>query len=166
MGNTALALRYNILDSATENFLGGSSRAATLSSTARNNDVNDQALVFTAVSVVSPKAANEARFQLARRMFGFPSVVSEPAIEVSNLLAMGKSTSDVDFYQEDRAQLSDNFSYSTGRHQLKAGGDYNHLRDKDRWALFFPARIIFPALPALLAFSPTSTTGPVVSGGR
>jgi len=162
VGNTALALRYNILDSATENFLGGSSRAATLSSTARNNDVNDQALVFTAVSVVSPKAANEARFQLARRTFGFPSVVSEPAIEVSNLLAMGKSTSDVDFYQEDRAQLSDNFSYSTGRHQLKAGGDYNHLRDKDRWALFFPARIIFPALPALLAFSPTSTTGPVV----
>ena len=162
VGDTALALRYNILDSATENFLGGSSRAAALSSTARNNDVKDQALVFTAVSVFSPKAANEARFQLARRVFEFPSVVAEPAIEVSNLLTMGKSTSDVDFYQEDRAQLSDNFSYTTGGHQLKAGGDYNHLRDKDRWAIFFPARIIFPALPALLAFTPTSTTGPVV----
>ncbi len=162
VGDTALALRYNILDSATENFLGGSSRAAALSSTARNNDVKDQALVFTAVSVFSPKAANEARFQWARRVFEFPSVVAEPAIEVSNLLTMGKSTSDVDFYQEDRAQLSDNFSYTTGGHQLKAGGDYNRLRDKDRWAIFFPARIIFPALPALLAFTPTSTTGPVV----
>ncbi|HEV2668471.1 MAG TPA: carboxypeptidase regulatory-like domain-containing protein, partial [Blastocatellia bacterium] len=102
VGNTALALRYNILDSATENFLGGSSRAAAFSSTARNNDVKDQALVFTAVSVFSPKAANEARFQWARRVFEFPSVVAEPAIEVSNLLTMGKSTSDVDFYQEDR----------------------------------------------------------------
>ena len=61
--------------------------------------------------------------------------VAEPAIEVSNLLTMGKSTSDVDFYQEDRMQLSDNFSYSTGGHQLKAGADYNRLRDKDRWAL-------------------------------
>jgi hypothetical protein len=162
VGDTALALRYNILDSATENFLGGSSRAAALSSTARNNDVKDQALVFTAVSVLSPKAANEARFQLARRVFEFPSVVAEPAVEVSNLLTMGKSTSDVDFYQEDRVQLSNNFSYSAGGHQLKAGGDYNHLRDKDRWAIFFPARIIFPALPALLAFTPTSTTGPVV----
>ena len=162
VGDTALALRYNILDSATENFLGGSSRAAALSSTARNNDVKDQALVFTAVSVFSSKAVNEARFQWARRVFEFPSVVAEPAIEVSNLLTMGKSTSDVDFYQEGRVQLSDNFSYSAGGHQLKAGGDYNHLRDKDRWAIFFPARIIFPALPALLAFTPTSTTGPVV----
>jgi outer membrane receptor protein involved in Fe transport len=59
-------------------------------------------------------------------------------------------------------QWSDNFSFSTGGHQLKAGGDYNHLRDKDRWAIFFPARIIFPALPLLLNFTPTSTTGPVV----
>src|SRR4029453_17963312 len=100
--------------------------------------------------------------QWARRVFEFPSVVAEPAIEVSNLLTMGKSTSDVVFYQEGRGQLSDNFSYSTGGHQLKAGGDYNHLRDRDRWAIFFPARIIFPALPALLNFTPTSTTGPVV----
>ena len=165
MGNAALACATTFSTPRLKTS-SAEARARALSSTARNNDVNDQALVFTAVSVVSPKAANEARFQLARRMFGFLLRRVRTGHRSLNLLAMGKSTSDVDFYQEDRAQLSDNFSYSTGRHQLKAGGDYNHLRDKDRWALFFPARIIFPALPALLAFSPTSTTGPVVSGGR
>ncbi len=162
VGETALAVRYNYLKSNTDNFLGGSSRAAVLSSSARDNEVRDQALVFTGISMLSPKAANEARFQWARRVFDFPTVLAEPAIEVSNLLAMGKSTSDVDFYQEDRVQMSDNFSYTSGGHQLKVGGDYNYLRDKDRWAIFFPARIIFPSLPALLNFTPTSTAGPVV----
>jgi len=37
-------------------------------------------------------------------------VLKQPDLEVSNLLLTGKSTSDPDFYEETRVQLSDSFS--------------------------------------------------------
>src|SRR6185295_17090668 len=54
------------------------------------------------------------------------------------------------------------------------GVDFNHLADTAKWDLFFPARVIFPSLPAFLAPSPTpvvfwwpllngSTTRPALS---
>ncbi len=162
IGASALSLRYNYLTADTSNFLGGGSRAASLSSSARNNSADDQSVVGTFISVLSPRASNEARLQLARRSFGFPSVNSEPTIEVSNLLTMGKNPADLDYYQEDRIQVTDNFSYSRGAHQFKFGGDYNYLHDESMWNLFFPARIIFPTLPRLLGFTPTAAPDPTM----
>jgi carboxypeptidase family protein/TonB-dependent receptor-like protein len=161
IGDNALSLRYNYLTADTKNFLGGGSRAASLSSTARNSDVTDQALVGTFISVLSPRASNEGRLQLARRTFNFPTVLNEPTIEVSNLLTMGKNPADLDFYKEDRIQATDNFSYAIGAHQFKFGGDYNYLRDRSIWNLFFPARIIFPTLPRLVNFTPTTAPSPI-----
>jgi carboxypeptidase family protein/TonB-dependent receptor-like protein len=165
IANNTLSLRYNYLASNTTNFLGAGN-LGTSSSTARNNDTHDQAVVGAFISVLSPRAANEARIQLARRSFGFPSINFEPAVEVSNLLTMGRNIADLDYYQEDRIQVTDNFSYTRGTHQFKFGGDYNYLRDRSLWNLFFPARIIFPTLDRLLSFSPATapspTTGPAV----
>src|SRR5215813_7602568 len=146
IGDNALSLRYNYLTADTTNFLGAGSHEASLSSSARNNDVTDQALVGAFISVFSPRASNEGRLQLARRTFNFPTVLNELTIEVSNLLTMGKNPADLDFYKEDRIQAADNFSYAIGAHQFKFGGDYNYLRDRSMWNLFFPARIIFPTL--------------------
>src|SRR5882762_7275483 len=91
---------------------------------------------------------NEARFQWGRRSFDFFSVLKQPDLEVSNLLLTGKSTSDPDFYEETRLQLSDSLSKAIGKHQLKFGGDFNYITDDSQWDLFFPARIIFPNLTA------------------
>src|SRR5215813_6403622 len=161
IGDNALSLRYNYLTADTTNFLGGGSRAASTSSTARNNDVTDQALVGAFISVFSPRASNEGRLQLARRTFNFPTVLNELTIEVSNLLTMGKNPADLDFYKEDRIQAADNFSYAIGVHQFKFGGDYSYLRDRSMWNLFFPARIIFPTLPRLVNFTPTTPPSPI-----
>jgi outer membrane receptor protein involved in Fe transport len=165
IGASALSVRYNYLTADNTNFLGGGSRAASTSSTARNNYVTDQAVVGTVISALSPRASNEARLQWARRSFDFPSVLNEPTIEVSNLLTTGKNPADLDFYREDRLQITDNFSYTTGAHQFKFGGDYNYLRNRSMWNLFFPARIIFPTLDRLVNFTPRTapspTTGPV-----
>jgi Carboxypeptidase regulatory-like domain/TonB dependent receptor len=165
IGDNALSLRYNYLTADTTNFLGPGTLGST-STSARNNNTDDQAIVGTFISVLSPRASNEARLQLSRRSFNFPSTVFEPAIEVSNLLTTGRNVADLDFYQEDRIQVTDNFSYTRGAHQVKFGGDYNYLRDQSVWNLFFPARIIFPTLDRLLNFSPTTapspTTGPVI----
>jgi hypothetical protein len=165
VGDNAFSLRYNYLNSDTTNFLGPGSLGSN-SSSARNNNTDDQAVVGAVISALSPRASNEGRFQFSRRSFGFPSTNFEPVIEVSNLLSMGRNVADLDYYQEDRIQVTDNFSYTRGAHQFKFGGDYNDLRDRSVWNLFFPARIIFPTLDRLLNFTPATApspfTGPVI----
>ncbi|MBO0861199.1 MAG: TonB-dependent receptor, partial [Chloracidobacterium sp.] len=165
IGQSALSLRYNVLISDTKNFLGPGFLGST-STSSRNNHVNDQSVVSTFITVFSPSASNEARVQFARRSFDFPSTNFQPTFEVTNLLAMGRNVADLDYYQEDRSQATDNFSYTRGAHQFKFGGDYNYFHDESLWNLFFPARIIFPTLSSLLNFSPTTvgspTDGPAV----
>jgi outer membrane receptor protein involved in Fe transport len=152
--NHDFSVRYNLLNSTTEGFLGGGGRASPASTTRRNNEVFDQALVASETAVLKANVVNEARVQWARRTFEFPSVIKEPDLEISNLLITGKSTSDMDFYRESRLQLSDNLSVVLGGHGLKFGADFNHIRDRNQLNLFFPARVIFPSLPAFLAPSP------------
>ena len=152
--NHALTGRFNFLDSDTHNFLGGGGRASPTSSTARNNRTRDAAGVGSLVSVFSPQLVNEARFQAAVRTFDFPSVLKEPSFDLSNFIIMGKSTSDVDYYREVRVQFSDSVTTTAGAHQLKAGLDVNYLRDRSRFDLFFPARLIFPSLAAFQTFTP------------
>jgi outer membrane receptor protein involved in Fe transport len=154
--------RYNILDSTTSNFLGGGGRASAASTTARNNQTHDQAIVLSMVSILSSNVVNEARAQFARRRFDFDPAVKEPTLEVTNLLVTGKSTSDVDYYRESRLQLTDNLSYTRKNHQFKVGIDGQYISDRSKWALFFPARIIFPNMPSFLNFTPQSRSGPVV----
>jgi hypothetical protein len=166
IGDNTLSLRYNFLIADTKNFLGPGFLGST-SSSARNNHVNDQTVVGSFISVLSPRASNEARLQLARRSFDFPSTNFQPTLEITNLLSMGRNEGDLDYYQEDRLQATDNFSYTVGAHQFKFGGDYNYFHDETTWNSFLPARILFPSLARLLSFSPTTspldpTQGPVV----
>ncbi|HMB29371.1 MAG TPA: TonB-dependent receptor [Blastocatellia bacterium] len=149
-----VSVRYNLLDSTTEGFLGGGGRASPASSTRRNNSVLDQSLVASDTALLTSKVVNEARVQWARRTFDFTPVIKEPDLEVSNLIITGKTTSDMDFYGESRLQLSDNLSVVSGGHALKFGADFNNIRDTTRLDLFFPARVIFTSLPAFLAPSP------------
>jgi len=149
-----LSTRVNFLNSDTDNFLGGGGRASPTSSTARNNITKDFAAVQSVISVPSPQLVNEARFQGAYRSFDFPSVLKEPALEISNFIIMGKSTSDVDFYSERRFQFSDSLTRTAASHQLKAGVDVNVLRDQSEFHAFFPARIIFPSLALFQSFTP------------
>ncbi|HKQ75452.1 MAG TPA: TonB-dependent receptor, partial [Blastocatellia bacterium] len=153
--NNDISVRYNLLDSTTEGFLGGGGRASPASTTRRNNKVLDQSLVASDTALLRSNVVNEARVQWARRSFDFTPQVQEPDLEISNLLITGKSTSDMNFYGESRLQLSDNLSVVSGGHALKFGADFNHIRNNAQLDLFFPARVIFPSLPAFLSPSPT-----------
>jgi outer membrane receptor protein involved in Fe transport len=148
------SVRYNYLDSATDNFLGGGGRASPTSSTARDNVTHDQALVANVVSLYSPTLLNEARFQFARRTFDFSAAYNEPSLDVSNFIIMGKSTSDVDYYSENRVQIADSVTWTKGAHLVKGGLDLNFLQNESTWNLFFPARIVFPNLAAFQTFTP------------
>lgn len=162
--NNNLFLRYNLLDSTTEGFLGGGGRASPASTTARNNLVLDQSLVASETAVLGANKVNEVRFQWGRRSFDFPSVLKEPDLEISNLLLTGKSTSDPDFYRETRLQAADNFSYTQRSHALKVGVDFNNIRDTTEWDLFFPARVIFTTLTNFYNHSPAVFWWPVPTG--
>jgi outer membrane receptor protein involved in Fe transport len=159
-----LSVRYNFLASQTDNFLGGGGRASPTSSTARDNDTDDQSFVTNFVSIVSPRIVNEARFQVARRTFDFSARFNEPSLDISNFIIMGKSTSDVDYYAETRVQLADSLTWTRGAHQLKAGVDINILKNDSVWNLFFPARMVFPSLAAFDTFSPVVFWWPFLAG--
>jgi outer membrane receptor protein involved in Fe transport len=159
-----LSIRYNFLDSQTDNFLGGGGRASPTSSTARDNETQDQTFVTNFVSILSAQIVNEARFQIARRTFDFSARFNEPSLDVSNFIIMGKSTSDVDYYAETRVQLADSVTWTRGAHQIKAGLDINILKNDSVWNLFFPARMVFPNLGLFQTFSPVVFWWPFLAG--
>jgi outer membrane receptor protein involved in Fe transport len=159
-----LSARYLFLDSQALNFPGGGGRASPASSASRDNETQDQSLVFSAGAVVSPDLFSETRLQWARRSYDFRPLVNEPALEITNLLIMGKTTSDLDFYEETRWQAGTSLLLARGGHRFKVGADVNRLSDDAGWNLFFPARIIFPNLNAFLSFTPAVFWWPVVEG--
>ncbi len=161
--SNSLSFRYNLLDSITHGFLGGGGRASPAPSTARNNKTFDQSVVGSDSALLGSHIVNEVRFQWSRRSFDFPSVLKEPDLEVSNLLITGKSTSDVDFYRESRAGVSESLSFIFGRHQAKTGAEFNNLNDISQWDLFFPARVIFASLNNFLGIgTPSGNPTPAV----
>jgi outer membrane receptor protein involved in Fe transport len=159
-----LSARYYAVDSTTLNFLGGGGRGAATSSTSRNNYVNDQSLVLTETSVFTSSLINEARFNWARRGFNFVPNHKEPVLGIANLLIMGKSSSDMDYYLENRYQLADNLQWLWGNHQMKFGGDAIIVRDKTRFDYWFPGNITFASISGLLNFQPTSLAWEVLKG--
>jgi len=153
-GGWSTSVRYSGLGAETTNFPGGGGRASPASSTARDNHVGDHTVVGTMTGVLSRSALVDVRAQWADRRFDYPSVLNEPALEVSNLIIMGKTTSDMDFYRERRWQVAGSVEMTSGAHLFKAGATASWLRDQSRWELFFPARIIFPSLTAFSTFTP------------
>lgn len=153
-GGWTTGVRYSGLGSETTNFPGGGGRASPASSAARNNQVADHTVVGTVTGVLSRHALLDLRAQWADRRFEYPSVLHEPALEISNLIIMGKTTSDMDFYRERRWQVAGSVEIARGAHLIKAGGTAHGVQDRSRWELFFPARIIFPSLTAFSTFTP------------
>jgi outer membrane receptor protein involved in Fe transport len=153
--NNNFSVRFNLLDSQTNGFLGGGGRASPASTTRRDNKTFDQSLVVSDTHLFTPRVVNEARVQWARRSFDFTPFIKEPDLEISNLIITGKSTSDVDYYRESRLQANDTVSWNRGAHGMKFGVDFNNIRNTAKWDLFFPARVIFPSLTAFLAPTPT-----------
>jgi hypothetical protein len=153
-GTWQASARVTRLAAAGTNIPGGGGRASPASTAARDSRTRDDVAIGTVSKVLSSSMFLDVRGQWADRRFDFPSVLHEPTLEISNLIIMGKTTSDMDFYRERRGQISGTWELSQGRHLIKAGAMGTWLRDRSRWELFFPARIIFPTLSALSTFTP------------
>src|SRR5207253_10799413 len=76
-----------------------------LPSAFKNNFYRDQSIAGTLTSVIHPKLVNELRVQFARRSFDFPTVTTQPHLELSNTFTLGVNRGNPDFYRESRFEL-------------------------------------------------------------
>lgn len=104
------------------------------------------------VSVISPNAVNELRFQIPFRSQSqdrFEATGSGPAITIPGVANFGNSL-DVGFrYEEMTPEVSENFSYNLAKHALKFGGSIRSIRDIQVQAT--AALYTFPSVAAYLA---------------
>src|SRR5262249_55449264 len=121
-----------------------------LPSAFKNNFYRDQSISGTLASVVNPRVVNELRVQFARRSFDFPTVSTQPHLELSNTFTTGVNRGNPDFYRESRFELVDNFNVTVGKHTLSFGGNYNFVRTTESFPLFYPFEADFPSLAAFL----------------
>src|ERR1700680_1232288 len=121
-----------------------------LPSAFKDNFYRDQSLASTLASVINPKLVNELRLQYARRSFDFPTVSTQPHLELSNTFTAGVNRGNPDFYRESRFEIVDNVTRSFDRHTLSFGGNFNFVKTTESFPLFYPFEADFPNLGAYL----------------
>ena len=121
-----------------------------LPSAFKDNFYRDQSISGTLASVVTPKMFNELRMQFARRSFDFPTVSTQPHLELANTFTTGVNRGNPDFYRESRFELVDNFTITAGKHTISLGGNFNHVNTTESFPLFYPFEADFPNLGAFL----------------
>jgi hypothetical protein len=136
-----------------------------LPSAYKNNFYRDQSIAGTLASVVSPKMVNELRMQFARRSFDFPTVSTQPHLELANTFTTGVNRGNPDFYRESRYELVDDFTITHDKHTISFGGDFNWVRTTESFPLFYPFEADFPNLGAFLGndfdpANPSASVGP------
>lgn len=147
--NEALFVRYFLNDQRSTN-LSPLNDGFDLPSGFKNNNFRDQSIVGNLSSLFSNSLVNELRVQYAHRFFDFPTVSTQPHLEVSNVFTMGVNRGNPDFYEEGRAEIADTVTKTWGKHTLSFGGDFNHVNTTESFPLFYPFEADFGSLSAFL----------------
>lgn len=121
-----------------------------LPSAFKDNFYRDQSLAGTVASVINPGLVNELRMQYARRSFDFPTVSTQPHLELANTFTAGVNRGNPDFYRESRFEVVDNVTRTFDRHTLSFGGNFNFVSTTESFPLFYPFEADFPNLGAYL----------------
>jgi hypothetical protein len=121
-----------------------------LPSAFKNNFINDQSFAASLTSVISPKIVNEVRGQFARRHFDFPTVSTQPHLEVANTFTVGVNRGNPDLYIEDRGEIVDNVTIILPKNTISFGGNFNYVRSTESFPLFYPFEADYANLNAFL----------------
>lgn len=172
-----MLFRYNLTNNSQHGVAVGAGNVGRQLSPSAGLDValHDHALVFGENHVFNARSVNEFRFQFARDVFNVDPVDPfGPRINISGIGAFGRDFNNPSDRTQHRFQLLDNFSHTAGRHNLKMGGDYNHIHFDTKTAIFLGGSLGFtqlPVPPALLLGTATTTqlvtllSTPTSSGG-
>jgi carboxypeptidase family protein len=112
----------------------------------KDNNLRDQSLVASLSSTLTPSIVNEARFQFGHRTFDFPTVTTQPHLEVLNTFTAGVNRGNPDYYQESRIEFVDNVTVQKGKNTFQFGGDFSHVNTKESFPLFYPFEADFACL--------------------
>ncbi len=153
----------NALDENVEAFGGITAR-----SRAGAMESRDYSVAASLTSIVSSNALNELRTQISNRDQVLkaldPTCSGEcdaedeggPTVEIIGVASVGRQRVAPQARESTRVQLLDTFSYARGRHQLKAGVDFNYIETPtQRLPLHFGGRFIFVPLPAVPGLLPS-----------
>jgi hypothetical protein len=121
-----------------------------LPSAFKNNFYRDQSLAGTLATVFSSNLVNELRMQYARRSFDFPTVTTQPHLELANTFTVGVNRGNPDFYRESRFEVVENVTRSFDRHTLSFGGNFDRVSTTESFPLFYPFEADFGNLGAFL----------------
>jgi hypothetical protein len=141
----ALFVRYFFNDQRSTN-LSPLNDGFDLPSGFKNNSLRDQSIVGNLTSVFSSSLVNELRLQYANRRFDFPTVSTQPHLEVSNVFTMGVNRGNPDLYTEGRFEIADTVTKTFGSHTFSFGGDFNHVDTTESFPLFYPFEADFGSL--------------------
>ena len=145
----SLSVRYFVNDQRATN-LSPLNDGFDLPSGFKNNQFRDQSLLGSLTSTLSNSLVNDLRLQYAHRFFNFPTVSTQPHLEVTNTFTVGVNRGNPDFYEEGRVEVVDNVTKIVGRHNISFGGDYNHVNTTESFPLFYPFEADFGNLDAFL----------------
>ncbi|HEV7676144.1 MAG TPA: carboxypeptidase regulatory-like domain-containing protein [Candidatus Angelobacter sp.] len=112
----------------------------------KDNNLRDQSLVGSLSSTLSTRLVNELRLQYGHRTFDFPTVTTQPHLEVLNTFTAGVNRGNPDFYQESRTEIVDNVTWQHGKHTFAFGGDFSHVNTLESFPLFYPFEADFGCL--------------------
>jgi len=112
----------------------------------KDNNLRDQSLVGSLTSTFSAHLVNELRLQYGHRTFDFPTVTTQPHLEVLNTFTAGVNRGNPDFYQESRTEIVDNVTSQHAKHTLAFGGDFSHVNTLESFPLFYPFEADFGCL--------------------
>jgi hypothetical protein len=112
----------------------------------KDNNLRDQSLVGSLSSNFSTHLVNELRVQYGHRTFDFPTVTTQPHLEVLNTFTAGVNRGNPDFYQESRTEIVDNVTWQHGKHTVAFGGDFSHVNTLESFPLFYPFEADFGCL--------------------
>ena len=116
----------------------------------KNNFINDQSVVGSLTSVLTPSIVNQFRAQFARRSFDFPTATTQPHLEVANTFASGVNRGNPDYYLEKRGEIVDDVTINYGKNTISFGGNFNYVVSKESFPLFYPFEADFGSLAAYL----------------
>ncbi len=128
----------------------------------KDNNLRDQSLVGSLSSNFTPHLVNELRAQYGHRTFDFPTVTTQPHLEVLNTFTAGVNRGNPDFYQEKRTEIVDNVTWQHGKNTVAFGGDFSHVDTLESFPLFYPFEADFGCLLAIQC--PFSLAGRRASG--
>ncbi|HVG91580.1 MAG TPA: carboxypeptidase regulatory-like domain-containing protein, partial [Alphaproteobacteria bacterium] len=114
----------------------------------KDNNLRDQSLVGSLASTFSSSLVNEARLQYGHRTFDFPTVTTQPHLEVLNTFTAGVNRGNPDFYQESRTEIVDHATWQHGSNSVTFGGDFSHVNTLESFPLFYPFEADYACLLA------------------